>query len=124
MITFEFHPWRPFKAIKDDSAIRRWLQIIGEASTEEFREGMSSVYPPASAPGAWPANRTFKLRGSIAYRVSGAQSVTVGTNTKYARFLRYGTSRMARRKMSDTALRAGIAVGRGRLGRWVKWVHA
>ena len=76
-------------------------------------------YPPASAPGAWPNNRTGRLSASIRSEVT-SDSVTIGTNTHYSGYLRNGTSRMARRKMSDNALEEGIRAA-GRLTKWVEW---
>jgi phage gpG-like protein len=73
-----------------------------------------------SAPGAWPYSQSGKLKGSIDSRVTD-NSVTIGTNTPYSLFLRHGTSKMARRKMSDDALREGMK--HGRLGKWVEWVR-
>jgi hypothetical protein len=116
-ITIEFTPWHPFHARKNLGAIHRWLQSIGEAGTAAFRSGMGS-YPPASSPGAWPNSRTGRLKGTIDYKVAG-DSVTIGTSTRYSGYLRRGTSKMARRKMSDNALQEGMRAGR--LGRWVEW---
>jgi hypothetical protein len=118
----EFTPWAPFKADKDKDVVERWLNDIGEASVNAFRNGMSKNYPPSSAPGDWPANRTGSLRGSIDHEVSG-DVLTVGTGMRYSVFLRYGTSRMARRKMSDDALREGMKAASNSLGRWVKWTR-
>jgi phage gpG-like protein len=75
-------------------------------------------YPGPSSPGAWPNSRTGRLKGSIRFEVAN-DSVTIGTNAPYSGFLRSGTSRMARRKMSDNALQEGMKSGR--LGRWVEW---
>jgi phage gpG-like protein len=75
-------------------------------------------YPPASSPGAWPNNRTGRLNKSIRF-VATDHDVTIGTNMPYSLFLRTGTKRMARRKMSDNALKEGMQ--HSRLGRWVEW---
>lgn len=48
--------------------------------------------------------------------------MTIGTNRPYSIFLRMGTSRMARRKMSDDALKEGMRAA-GRMGRWVEWAR-
>jgi hypothetical protein len=116
-ITIEFSPWGQFHARKKTEEIRSWLQRIGKASEEAFRGGMGQ-YPDASAPGAWPNSRTGGLKGSIRSVVT-SDSVTIGTSMPYSGFLRHGTSKMARRKMSDNALKEGMHAGR--LGRWVEW---
>lgn len=118
-ITIEFQPWAWFRAKKDDAAIRVWLDSIGEAAEAVFRGGMGS-YPPASAPGAWPHSRTGSLRGTIRHETT-SDSVTIGTSMPYSIFLRAGTSRMARRKMSDNALQEGMRAAGGRLAHWVYW---
>lgn len=116
MITISFEPWGRFYARKRD--IQHWLKAIGDAGTEAFRGGMGD-HPPASAPGAWPNSRTGKLRGTIRSQVT-SNSVTIGTSMPYSIYLRMGTKKMLRRKMSDDALRAGMKSGR--LGHWVEWV--
>jgi phage gpG-like protein len=116
-IQLQFTPWRPFLARKNNSEIRSWLERVAKASEAAFKGGMGH-YPPASAPGAWPNIRTGNLRSSIRTEVTN-DSMTIGSNMRYSRFLREGTSRMARRKMSDDALKAGMSAGR--LGHWVQW---
>jgi len=115
--TIEFTPWRAFHARKRREEIHRWLRGIGEAGTEAFRSGMGN-YPPASSPGAWPNNRSGRLNKSIRF-VATDHDVTIGSNMPYSLFLRTGTKRMARRKMSDNALKEGMQ--HSRLGRWVEW---
>lgn len=121
MITIEFVPWGRFRAQKDNSAIRRWLQLVANASEEAFKGGMGS-YPPASSPGSYPSSRTGRLKGSIRTEV-GSDQMSIGTNMHYSIYLRTGTKKMARRKMSDNALQEGLAQTRGRLEGWVKWVR-
>ncbi|KRR21356.1 hypothetical protein CQ14_06820 [Bradyrhizobium lablabi] len=116
-IQFSFVPWRPFYARKNDAEIKSWLQRVAKASEAAFKGGMGN-YPPASAPGAWPNIRTGNLRGSIRTVVTN-DSMTIGSNMHYSRWLREGTSKMVRRKMSDNALKAGMSAGR--LGHWVEW---
>jgi len=121
--TIEFSPWGKFHAREKPEVIRSWLRSIGEAGTQAFRSGMGK-YPGPSAPGAWPNSRTGNLKKTINYEVGGGgafeYSVTIGTDMYYSKFLRSGTSRMARRKMSDNALAEGVR-GAGRLGKWVEW---
>ena len=118
--TIEFSPWGKFHARKKPEAIHRWLKGIGDAGVEAFRGGMGS-YPGPSAPGAWPNSRTGRLRASIKSEVT-SDSVTIGTSMPYSIFLRAGTSKMARRKMSDNALEEGVKAG-GRLTKWVEWAR-
>ena len=113
-----FTPWREFQAVKHPAVIKAWLNGIAKAAEQAFRARASRAYPPASEPGAWPARRSGGLVGSIQTEVT-TNSVTIGTNMKYSKYLREGTSRMARRKMSDDAMREGQF--RARLGRWVEW---
>jgi len=119
VISISFVPWKTFRAKKDDATIRRWLKAVGESSEKVFKAGMGKG-PSPSAPGAWPNSQTGRLRGSIKSQVS-ANSVTIGTNTHYSGYLRSGTSKMARRKMSDNALEEGRKGAR--LEQWVKWQH-
>jgi hypothetical protein len=120
-ITIKFDPWRTFHARKRKNGIRNWLRDIGYASENAFKNPMQN-YPPASTPGEYPAIRTGKLKGSIRSEVRGETSVTIGSNMFYSIFLRMGTSKMARRKMSDNALQEGRRfVGPPR--RWVEWTR-
>ena len=115
--TIEFSPWGRFRARKKPEEIKRWLQSVGDAGVDAFKSGMGE-YPPASAPGAWPNRRSGRLRASVRSEVTSS-SVTIGTSMPYSGFLRRGTSKMARRKMSDNALEEGMKGSR--LGRWVEW---
>jgi phage gpG-like protein len=119
--SIEFSPWGRFRARKNPDNIRRWLNKVADASEEAFRGGMGQ-YPPASDPGAWPNNRTGRLSRSIQTRVT-ANTMTIGTSMPYSGFLRNGTTRMARRKMSDNALQEGMRAA-GRLKYWVEWVRS
>jgi hypothetical protein len=118
--TIEFSPWGSFRAKKDTAEIRSWLGRVGAAAEAAFKGGMGSG-PGHSAPGAWPNSQTGRLKGSIRHEVS-SDSVTIGSNMPYSIFLRAGTRRMARRKMSDDALKEGMQAGQ--LGRWVEWTRA
>jgi hypothetical protein len=46
----------------------------------------------------------------------------IGTNVPYSMYLRRGTTRMQRRKMSDNAMKEGVKAGR--LGRWMEWAKS
>ena len=118
--TIEFSPWGQFHARKKTEEIRGWLNKVGDAGTEAFRGGMKQgSRTNRSSPGDWPHSQTGRLKGSIRSVVT-ADSVTIGTSAPYSGFLRNGTSRMARRKMSDNALEEGVRAA-GKLRRWVEW---
>lgn len=118
--TIEFTPWSPFHAEKRPDEIHRWLKEVADASEQAFRQGASAAWPPPSAPGAWPHRRTGGLLGSISSYATNDEAV-VGSNMEYSIYLREGTSMMARRKMSDDALKEGMT--KAHLGRWVEWVR-
>lgn len=120
MIEVSFTPWADFQARKKSETISRWLKAVGDASVEAFRGGMKSGSKTRrSRPGEFPAVQVGALRATVRAEVQGDKSVTVGTSTRYAPFLRHGTSKMARREMSDDALRIGIR--KTRLEKWVEW---
>lgn len=118
-ILIEFIPWKPFHARKKPEEIHRWLKAVADASAEAFRKGMGNWRPP-SAPGAWPNSRTGRLKGSIQGIATNDEAI-VGSNMPYSIFLRMGTYKMARRKMSDNALQEGMQ--KAKLGRWVEWTR-
>jgi hypothetical protein len=118
-IEIEFKAWAPFEAKYDKRAFKRWLDAVARESEKAFKKGMKS-YPPASSPGAYPSVRTGRLRGSIKTVVS-ENSVEISTNMPYSGYLRSGTRRMHRRKMSDNALEEGIAAAKRRSTKWVGW---
>jgi phage gpG-like protein len=119
MIEISFKEWAPFWAKRDKAAFKRWLKVVAQESEKAFKGGMKS-YPSASRPGQYPAVRTGKLRSSVSSRVTD-NSVIVGSSTPYAGYLRYGTRKMARRKMSDNALKEGMAAAKKRASKWVGW---
>ena len=95
----------------------------------EFKKGMRGAHSGTknyrtgkkrSAGGEYPANDSGALERSIKVQ-ERSTDVTIGTNTFYARFLRDGTRKMARRKMSDNALDEGIKTARHELKGFVKW---
>lgn len=125
MITIHFQPWSRFRAEKDRAAIRRWLKGIGEAGEKAFKT--MGHYPPASSPSEYPAIRSGALRASIGHEVTD-DTVTIGSDApeggggaSYSLYLRHGTTKMRRRKMSDNALREGMQGAR--LGKWVQWTR-
>lgn len=128
----KFTPWGKFRAVKDPDVKSRFLKNVGEASEKAFKKGNRSaksgrIYPKpgggryrASAPGQYPAMPTGALDKSIKYVVSGNR-MDIGTSVFYAKFLREGTRKMRRRKMSDDALKEGLASARASLKGWVEW---
>jgi phage gpG-like protein len=121
MIEISLKSWAPFKAKHDKAAFRRWLKVVAEESHKAFKKGMKQ-YPPASKKGQYPSNRTGRLQRSITTRVTD-DSVVIGTHMPYSGYLRMGTRKMARRKMSDNALKEGIAAATKRSSKWVGWSH-
>lgn len=115
-----FKPWRAFKASLDPVAIPRFLRSVAKESKAAFVKGMnepktgrwySGKPRRSSAPGEYPAVQSGRLLKSAGTRVT-SDSATVGTNTYYAKWLREGTRRMQRRKMSTEALREGVEASR------------
>jgi phage gpG-like protein len=117
--TLTLTPWRLRYAHKDPTVVSRWLRTVADASETAFKGGMRG-YPPASNSGQYPAVRSGRLRGSISTNVD-ADRMEVGSNAPYSIYLRLGTSRMRRRKMSDDAIKEGLDASKGRLGHWVTW---
>ncbi|QBQ72040.1 hypothetical protein Milano_017 [Agrobacterium phage Milano] len=68
----------------------------------------------------YPARDTGDLFRSAKKRVA-RDEMEVGTNMFYSRFLREGTSKMARRKMSDTALEESLPELERKVGRFAYW---
>lgn len=118
--TLNLKAWHKFKADLDEAAIHDWLSIVAQESTKAFMDGTAKAFPPASSAGDWPATRSGGLRGSFRADVHGME-VVVSTNTYYSGYLRYGTSKMGRRKMSDNALEEGTKAAEGRMKHWVGW---
>lgn len=119
--------------MKSQDAIDNFLDAVGDESVKAFRRGIRSgksgrVYKRrggshrASAPGEYPAKDTGALQASID-TARTPDSVQIGTGEFYAIFLRNGTRKMARRKMSDNALQEGSQRARGRLKNWVGFKH-
>jgi phage gpG-like protein len=123
--------WKNFKAFKDKDAIRRFLFNVADESFKAFKSGILSskhgrIYQRqgrthrASAPGEYPARDSGALLASLDTHVTDTQA-TIGTNMFYSIFLREGTSRMARRRMSDDALLAGMQRGGFGEDHFAKW---
>lgn len=133
----EFKPWRRFEAFNDKNAVRRFVRTAGDVMLDRLKKGLrkppktgkkyfgrskrivqaSSGLRPAAE---YPAVDTGDLLASADKRVSSYQA-EIGTGMFYSRFLREGTKRMVRRKMSDTALTESLPELREKLGRFAYW---
>jgi hypothetical protein len=132
----EFKPWGRFYATRDQRLIQRFLSEAADIVLKRLRDGLRN--PPKSgrfytgrskrriqasanrALAEYPARDTGDLLRSAKRRV-GRNEMEVGTGMFYSRFLRDGTSKMARRKMSDTAMEESLPQLEGKLGRVAYW---
>lgn len=129
----KFTPWRPFKAFRDWALTTRYLDHTGRLAVRLFRHEM--VQPKSGRlywrPGRlhrasandgseFPANDFGPLRASADSDASKLK-VEMGTNMPYSKFLREGTGKMHRRRMSDDAMQLAIPLTRPELKGWVKW---
>lgn len=130
----EFLPWPRFRAFRDRAQTRKWLKSVAAEGRAAFASGMRNgphtgrVYRrrggrlhQASAPGEFPAKDTGRLLASLKSH-TGKDEAVIGTNMFYSKFLREGTRKMARRRMSDDALQLGIDASRKTSKGWVKWL--
>lgn len=137
MIRLVFKPWRALDVRRDNAADVAMLQDMAGLAHIKMRAGMDGPHTGrvyrlrggrlhrASVDQTrreYPAKRTGALAGSIRTTVTQAQ-MTIGTSKFYARFLRSGTIKMKRRKMSDDALKAAAPVAWGRKRPFARFVH-
>jgi len=127
---FNFTNWRNFAPTKNLPLLGRWLHNVGDEAQAVFRAGMTGAHSglvyrkrggrlhQASAPNEYPANDSGRLLASMRKR-KRKDEVTIGTTAAHGRYLRSGTSRMRRRKMSDNALLEGGARARQASRGWV-----
>jgi phage gpG-like protein len=129
---FDFIPWRKFCAFKDKKVLSLFLRSVAKDAETRLKEGIRN--PPKTgvkrvgrkrasinnARQEFPANQTGRLLGSVTSE-SNANSATVGTTMYYGRYLRYGTRKMRRRRMSDDALSLVVPRSLARLRGWVVW---
>lgn len=129
-----FKGWRVFGVNLDRRTISRWLKEVGDSSHDVFRRGMLGRHSGRiyNRPGGrrhqasnsngseYPANDSGRLLKS-AKSVSTKDSATFGTNEEYSKWLREGSGRMARRKMSDNALVEGGVKAQSMSRRWIKF---
>lgn len=124
--------WRGLRAEYNRAGIVAFLTDTAQTAHRVFRSGSEAshggrVYRRAggavhraSAPGAWPARMTGRLLGSIRTQVTQTEA-QIGTNARsdrgfpYPIVLRKGSKKMARRKMSDTALKEALPMARKRM---------
>jgi hypothetical protein len=87
------------------------------------RRGGRRHQASVNRPGAeYPANDSGRLLASLKSRQT-KDSATIGTDAHYAKYLRTGTRKMARRKMSDHALTEGAEAAKGQSVGWVQWAR-
>ena len=135
MMRARFQPWRAMRAEFDRKAVRAFVSDAAEATEDAFKAGMRSgksgrIYRrkrgshQASAPGEYPAIDSGALIATVGKKVR-AMDMEVGSSAKpYALYLRTGTGKMARRKMSDDALKEALPGVRSRLKAWARFRHA
>lgn len=135
MTEISLKPWRNFTAKKDQAVIKNWLHTVREKSQKVFERGINGPHNGAvarrkngeiflrSTPGQFPARDSGRLLASIKTAQTTTEAV-IGTNVEYAQYLRTGTRKMARRKMSDHALRIGAEQSIGASKGWVKWTRS
>lgn len=133
MSQLEFLPWPRFSAHRFKAVTRKWLSHVRASSVNRFKSGMRNgphtgrIYTrrggrrhQASAPGEYPAVDSGGLIASLRSH-QRVDEVGLGTNQRYSIYLRQGTGKMARRKMSDDALRYGINVSLGKNKGFASW---
>lgn len=82
------------------------LRNAAEELRDYIRGKVSTRYPPASRPGQYPHRRTGDFHRSIRYRVlKELRRMRVYSNDRKAKWLEYGTQRMAPRPTFRRALR-------------------
>lgn len=133
MIQLKFKGWRA-TALHSKAHVTRWLGSVADGMRDVFRQGMlgphtGRVYRrrgrvhQASVNrrrAEYPASDTGRLLASLRAE-STDRTARVGTGAPYAAYLRSGTSRMKRRKMSDDALDEGYKSTRQGVRGWVSW---
>lgn len=128
-----FTNWRAFYAYRDYGVDQAYLRRIGASAKRVFTDGIRSpktgrVYRRrggshrASAAGEYPARDSGRHIATVDYKVSGSE-VTVGSGMEYAKYLRSGTYKMARRLMSDTAMNRAIESDEVGIGRFARFRH-
>lgn len=116
MITLSFKAWHRFRARRLPKVTTNWLRETQKNAVARFRAGILGPHSGAvarrqdgtifnrSTPAQYPARDSGALLASLKGE-STASEAKVGTGMFYSKFLREGTRFMARRQMSDTAMR-------------------
>lgn len=136
MWRFVFQPWRSFVAFRDRKVTTRFMRETAREFADEYKKAIRN--PPktgrmyrrrgkwhqASRPlSEYPANDTGRLQNSVTPQ-STDMSATTGTTMFYGKFLREGTRRMQRRKMSDNIVKENTPRALARLRGWIVWRRA
>jgi phage gpG-like protein len=131
MFEIDFTPWPTFTANRDKAVDKRWLSNIQKEGVAAFKAGINGPHTGnigrrkgggtfiRSAAGEYPARDSGDLLRSLKGQ-SDQKEAVIGTNVEYSKYLRLGTGKMARRKMSDNALKDGIQAAPAPIG-WVKF---
>ena len=77
--------------------------LAGKELVKYTQRSISIPFPPASSPGNPPHLRTGKLKGSVRYEYSVKQLELIA-DIEYAKFLEFGTWKMAPRPFLRPAL--------------------
>lgn len=127
-----FKGWERFRAWKQASVIKAWLGAVRKDAQQVFKAGMNGPHSGnvgyrkgggrfiRSAKGEYPAVDSGALIASMKTNQQ-IDSATIGTGMYYAKWLRGGSRFMARRKMSDNAIREGAAIAEPKSRGWVAW---
>jgi len=132
-MSFIFSGFTPLRALVDKAQQRSYLENIGSTAEIAFRDGVNGQHTgrvyrrkgrshQASSPGEYPAADSGAHRATISYKVTSRQ-VVIGSGRSYAIYLREGTSKMARRKMSDDALKEAMVLEQGTIGRFARFAR-
>ena len=87
------------------------LNVAGILLSNQVKQELGKVSPPASSPGEPPGLRTGELRRSIAWEVDGESlKCRVGSNKSYSKYLEMGTSKMDARPYLKPVVEANQGV--------------
>lgn len=109
--TLVLRGYKTLRASRIPGASDEYLRAVGDAVVDTFRRGMRGKKGGryygghrASAAGEYPANRSGALSASVR-RTVGGDKVVVSAGAHYAKYLAGGTSKMAKRKMLEEAMK-------------------
>jgi phage gpG-like protein len=136
MLGFVFTPWRRIFAYRDRRVTSAFMREAAKEFSDAYREAINSppktgriyrrkrgLHQASKGLVEYPATDTGKLAASVTPE-STPERATTGTTMFYGKFLRTGTRKMARRKMSDNIVRANTPRILARLRGWVVWRRA